>query len=118
MSMASMASPWPSRRCSQDGGVVALVHIVHTGRNSVNYVSWKRREDVAADLRRIYAAETLEEFELVLGEFEEKWDQESRPIGRSWRTGAGVGRQQYEPWADLLQVNALRWAVCSLVTKI
>lgn len=40
---------------------------------------------MAADLRRIYAAATLEEAELMLGEFGEKWDQEYLPIGQSWR---------------------------------
>lgn len=40
---------------------------------------------MAAELRRIYAAATLEEAELRLGEFEEKWDPEYLPIGQSWR---------------------------------
>ena len=39
-------------------------------RHSLNYVSWKRRKEVAADLRRIYTAATAEEAELMLGEFE------------------------------------------------
>lgn len=40
---------------------------------------------MAADLRRIYAAATLDEAELMLGEFEAKWDEEYLPIGQSWR---------------------------------
>jgi len=51
---------------------VVQLCIVHMVRHSLNYVSWKRRKEVAADLRRIYAAATLEEAELMLGESEEK----------------------------------------------
>ena len=59
--------------------------IVHMVRHSLNYVSWKRRPDVAADLKRIYQSATAEEAELRLGEFEAKWDNEYLPIGQSWR---------------------------------
>lgn len=59
--------------------------IVHMVRYSLNYVSWKRRPEVAADLRLIYQSATAEEAELRLGEFEEKWDGEYLPIGQSWR---------------------------------
>ena len=59
--------------------------IVHMVRHSLNYVSWKRRPEVAADLRRIYQAATAEEAEIRLGEFEDKWDAEYLPIGQSWR---------------------------------
>ncbi|KZE27741.1 IS256 family transposase [Crenobacter luteus] len=59
--------------------------IVHLVRHSLNYVSWKRRPEVAADLRRIYQSATAEEAEIRLGEFEDKWDDEYLPIGQSWR---------------------------------
>ena len=59
--------------------------IVHMVRHSLNYVSWKRRPEVAADLRRIYQSATAEEAEIRLGEFEDKWDDEYLPIGQSWR---------------------------------
>ena len=59
--------------------------IVHMVRHSLNYVSWKRRAEVAADLKRIYTSATLEEAELHLGEFEAKWDTDYPPIGQSWR---------------------------------
>lgn len=59
--------------------------IVHMVRYSLNYVSWKRRPEVAADLRLIYQSATAEEAELRLREFEEKWDAEYLPIGQSWR---------------------------------
>ena len=41
-------------------------------RHSLKYVSWKRRPEVAADLRHIYEAATTEEAELRLGEFQAK----------------------------------------------
>ena len=59
--------------------------IVHMVRHSLNYVSWKRRPEVAADLKRIYQSATLDEAEQRLGEFEVKWDDEYLPIGQSWR---------------------------------
>ena len=40
---------------------------------------------MAADLRRIYTSATAEEAELMLGEFEARWDAEYLPIGQSWR---------------------------------
>jgi transposase-like protein len=40
--------------------------------HSLNFVGWKVRKQVAADLRRIYAATTLDKAEIALGEFEQK----------------------------------------------
>ncbi|QWN13987.1 IS256-like element ISXax1 family transposase [Xanthomonas citri] len=59
--------------------------IVHMVRHSLNYVSWKRRAEVAADLKRIYACATVEEAEQALTEFEAKWDAQYPPISQSWR---------------------------------
>lgn len=59
--------------------------IVHMVRYSLNYVSWKMRKEVAADLRAIYAAGTLEEAELQMDAFEEKWAEAYPPISQSWR---------------------------------
>jgi len=59
--------------------------IVHMVRHSLNYVPWKRRLEVAADLRAIYTAATAEAAEQHLTEFEAKWDGDYRPIGQSWR---------------------------------
>ena len=47
--------------------------IVHMVRYSLNFVSWKLRKTVAADLRTIYTAATVEEAELRLAEFDTKW---------------------------------------------
>lgn len=59
--------------------------IVHMVRHSLNYVSWKRRPEVAADLKRIYTCATVEEAEQRLAEFESRWDKGYLPIGQSWR---------------------------------
>ena len=59
--------------------------IVHMVRNSLNFVAWKMRAEVAADLKRIYTASTADEAELRLGEFEDKWDDAYLPISQSWR---------------------------------
>jgi putative transposase len=60
--------------------------IVHMVRNSLRYVGWKERKAVAADLRAIYTADTLEAAELALTEFCEKWDKSFPAIGKSWFT--------------------------------
>jgi len=59
--------------------------IVHMVRNSLRYVSWKQRKEVAADLKTIYQAPTAELAELNLAAFEEKWDKSHPSIGQSWR---------------------------------
>jgi putative transposase len=59
--------------------------IVHLVRHSLNYVGWKQRKEVAADLRHIYRAATSEEAELRLSEFAQQWDAQFPTISRSWR---------------------------------
>ena len=59
--------------------------IVHLVRYSLNYVSWKLRKDVAADLRAIYTAATVEEAGRQLDAFEDKWGEAYPSIGQSWR---------------------------------
>ena len=59
--------------------------IVHMVRYSLNYVNWKLRKEIAADLRTIYAAATVEEAEQRLDEFEEQWGTAYAPIVQSWR---------------------------------
>lgn len=58
--------------------------IVHLIRNSLKYVSWKERKRVVADLKKIYAANTLDEAELALVEFSEKWDEKFPTISQMW----------------------------------
>ena len=59
--------------------------IVHMVRNSLKYVSWKQRKEVAGDLKTIYQASTAEQAEMCLTDFEEKWDKTHPSIGQSWR---------------------------------
>ncbi len=60
--------------------------IVHMIRNSLRYVPWKSRKQVAADLKTIYGAKTLDEAELCLATFSEKWDEHYPSISKSWLT--------------------------------
>ena len=59
--------------------------IVHMVRNSLNYVSWKLRKVVAADLRSIYTATTESQAQTRLQEFEDKWGADYPTIVKSWR---------------------------------
>ena len=59
--------------------------IVHMVRNSLNFVSWKTRKEVAADLRLIYQSATVDDAEQRLTEFEGKWDSQHPPIAQIWR---------------------------------
>lgn len=59
--------------------------IVHLVRHSLNYVGWKQRKEVAADLQTIYRASTREEAEMKLSEFAQKWDEQFPTISKSWR---------------------------------
>ncbi len=59
--------------------------IVHMVRHSLNYVSWKLRKEVAADLRAIYTAATSDEAERQLDAFDAKWGVAYPSIIQSWR---------------------------------
>jgi putative transposase len=59
--------------------------IVHLLRQSLNYVGWKQRKEVAADLKLIYGATTREQAEIRLEEFARKWDVEYPTISPIWR---------------------------------
>jgi putative transposase len=61
---------------------LCLVHLV---RNSLKYVNYKQRAEVARDLKTIYSAATAEEAEFQLEVFAEKWDKQYPAISRSWR---------------------------------
>jgi len=58
--------------------------IVHKVRSSLKYVSWKDRKKVASDLRKIYAADTIEAAELALEDFANQWDEDFPSISQSW----------------------------------
>lgn len=60
--------------------------IVHMVRNSLKYVSYKDRKAVAADLKRIYQAITVEEAAMELKDFAQKWDTRYPSIAKSWES--------------------------------
>jgi putative transposase len=60
--------------------------IVHRVRNSLKYVGWKQRKIVAANLKLIYGAKTIDEAEIALTDFSEKWEKEFPAIGKMWMT--------------------------------
>jgi putative transposase len=60
--------------------------IVHMVRNSLRYVSWKERKQVAGDLRAIYTASTAEAAAVALEAFAKKWDGRFPSISQSWRS--------------------------------
>jgi len=59
--------------------------IVHLVRASLNYVNWKERMRVAADLKAIYRAPTESQAEQELREFTAKWGDQYQAIGRLWK---------------------------------
>jgi putative transposase len=59
--------------------------LVHMVRQSLSYVGWKERKEVAADLKQIYRAATEAEAEQALRDFEVKWDRKYPSISKSWR---------------------------------
>ncbi len=59
--------------------------IVHKMRNSLNYVPYKEKKAVAADLKKIYSSSTVELAEQALDDFELTWGDKYPAIVRSWR---------------------------------
>jgi putative transposase len=60
--------------------------IVHMIRNCVRYVSWKDRKELCADMKKIYAADTIEHAEMALEELAKKWDKQYPTVSQLWRT--------------------------------
>ncbi len=58
--------------------------IVHLIRQSLRFVGWKERKAVAADLKLIYSATTIDEAEMALTTFAEKWDAQFPTISKMW----------------------------------
>ena len=58
--------------------------IVHMIRNSLKYVSWKQRKEMATDLKTIYRADTVELAEENLDLFAKKWDPTHPTVSKSW----------------------------------
>lgn len=66
--------------------------IVHQIRNSTQFVPYKYRKSVCADLKKIYGAVNLDDAEFALEEFREKWNGKYPAILKSWDRN----------WADLV----------------
>jgi putative transposase len=60
--------------------------IVHMVRNSLRYVSYKDRKELAADLKSIYTSVNAEEAELNLEIMAEKWDKTYPVVSKSWKS--------------------------------
>jgi putative transposase len=65
---------------------VVQLCVVHMIRNSLRFVGWKDRKEVAADLRPIYTAETEEAAAAALDAFERKHGKRYSMIVQSWRS--------------------------------
>ncbi len=60
--------------------------IVHLIRSSLDYASWKERRAVAAALKPVYTAATMEAALVALDDFEQgPWGQRYPSIGQAWR---------------------------------
>jgi len=64
---------------------VVQLCIVHLVRASLNYVNWKERKAVAADLKEIYRAATVVQAEMELNTFQAKWGSKYQAIGKLWK---------------------------------
>jgi len=88
--------------------------IVHMVRNSLKYVSWKQRKEVADDLKTIYQSATAEQAEMELTAFEAKWDKTHPTIGQSWRRNWAQVIPFFEYPADIRKVIYTTNAIESL----
>lgn len=59
--------------------------IVHMVRNSLRFVSYKHRKQLAAALKEIYRATTVEQAEEALLVLEKDWDERYPMVSKSWR---------------------------------
>jgi transposase-like protein len=60
--------------------------IVHMVRNSLKYVSYKVRKELAKDLKMIYQSVNAEMAEKNLNDFAQKWDNKYPMISKSWKS--------------------------------
>lgn len=63
--------------------------IVHMIRNSLKFVSYKDRKQIAGDLKEIYRSSTVEGAQQFLEAFSAKWDSRYPSISQSWRNNWG-----------------------------
>ena len=70
--------------------------VVHMIRNSLRFVGYKERKEVADDLKPIYKAINREEAESALNLFEEEWGPKFPTIAEGWRSRW----EQFTPFLD------------------
>ncbi len=75
---------------------ITQICIVHQIRNSLAFVGYQERKEIAADLKAIYAAITREEALAALELFAEKWNARYPLTAKSWR----ANWSQIEPMFD------------------
>lgn len=88
--------------------------IVHMVRASLNYVNWKERKLVAADLKAVYRAATARQAEQELREFISKWGDKYQAIGKLWNDNWDRVTPFFEFPADVRRVIYTTNAVESL----
>jgi transposase-like protein len=79
--------------------------VVHMVRNSLKYVSYKHRKEVAADLKLIYGASTEAEAQVYLELFDEKWDRLYSSISKLWR----------KQWCRVITLFAFPKDICKVI---
>ena len=90
---------------------LCLVHLV---RYSLQFVGYKERKAVAADLKAIYHAPTEEAAELALADFATKWEAKYPVIVKSWRTNWERIRPMFSYPAELRKIVYTTNAIESL----
>jgi len=88
--------------------------LVHMVRASLNYVNWKERKVVAADLKQIYRAATVDQAEQALREFAGQWDGKYPTISLMWRRDWERVTPMFEYPAEIRRVIYTTNAVESL----
>ena len=88
--------------------------VVHQVRASLNYVSWKQRKAVAANLQPVYRSSTVEEAEQRLDEFAAKRDGAYPTISAMWRRNWDHSTPFFAYPADIRKVIYTTNAVESL----
>ena len=78
--------------------------IVHQIRSSTRYVSYKDIKQVTADLKKIYAAVTLDEAEENLRAFAEKWRKQYPSCVKSWEENWEVLSTFFEYPTDIRKI--------------
>lgn len=92
--------------------------IVHRVRHSLNFVGWKQRKPIAADLWLTYTAATENQAQRRLTEFEAKWDGAFASIGPSWRRNWSRLSPFFDCPADIRKVIYTTNAIESVNMKL